>query len=126
MLRLDNAGVTLTDLCNAAYTDIFTTTASSGGDVDLLPFDNDVMGERMLIALHNFRANIQQFNTFLKTHPISIYNNDDVDRVLNIMYDEHQKGANTDDILNSLSDNDKKIAEQIISFNEACDTNGLR
>lgn len=126
MLRLDNAGVTLTDLCNAAYTDIFTTAAANGGDVNLLPFDNDVMGERMLIALHNFRANIQQFNKFLDTHPINIYNNDDVDRVLNEMYIKHQEGADTEEILNSLPDNDKKIAEQIINFNEACDAHGLR
>ena len=128
MLRLDNAGVTLTDLCNSYYHDVFTTKATTGGEVDTLPFDNDIMGERMLIALHNFRANITRFNNYLESHPINNFESEDIDRVLNEMYKYHQDNQNLTDteILNNFTGKDQQIAQQILNFNDQCDKQQLR
>jgi len=62
MIILDNAGCTLSDLCNNEYDEIFRTKSSSGGSkYNKLPFENDYMGQRQLVALHNFRANLLLF-----------------------------------------------------------------
>jgi len=86
MIILDNAGCTLSDLCNNDYDEIFRTKASMGGaKYNKLPFENDYMGQRQLIALHNFRANLLLFSDYLnkwKKH----YNLSDTDIDTTLQY----------------------------------------
>lgn len=137
MIILDNAGCTLSDLCNNDYDEIFRTKASMGGaKYNKLPFENDYMGQRQLIALHNFRANLLLFSDYLnkwKKH----YNlsDTDIDTTLQYLHKQYQEYSETTEnpTENGFRNYVKKqqpdnisLCEQIWEINDNCDQNRIK
>lgn len=58
LIPLSSQGVSFESLCSSKYKEMY----SMGDDVNTNPFENDVMGVRMYIAMWNFRARIKKFN----------------------------------------------------------------
>lgn len=147
-VRLDNIGVSLSQLCNSDMSDLFDTKASEEDLTDTFPFENREMGIRMLISLWNWRANLNNFsnrwNEFRNANDVLSKTTDiDIDGILLKMHETYKaldeqlhadgtlKHSNqhptneqyVEALSKQLSEQNWKIAEQILKFNENC--NGL-
>lgn len=137
MIILDNAGCTLSDLCNNEYDEIFRTKSSSGGSkYNKLPFENDYMGQRQLVALHNFRANLLLFQDYIRTwqNKYNISDND-IDIALQYLHEQYQIYANNTEnptetgFRNYVRDQQPEnisIYEQIWEINDSCDPDNIK
>ena len=65
-IKLDNTGVSLSQLSTNSLSKIFRTENIQDHTYNKLPFENITTGIRQWIALHNFRANLLKFNTAYK------------------------------------------------------------
>lgn len=70
MIKLNNIGVTWSDLVNFDYRNLYKTYMAGNGDteenVQRLPFASDIFAIRQIIALHNWRADISAFKRSLR------------------------------------------------------------
>lgn len=96
MVRLDNAGVTMSDLCNAHFSEFFST-ESSNGNQNKLPVETKRLAIRQLVALHNFRANIiafqkafENYNGLNKDQEEYFLKFDNLDDLLQELHNQYQ------------------------------------
>lgn len=131
MIKLKNAGVSLSDLHSAEWKDIIST-PTKGGTTNRFPFELEPMAFRMLTSLWNGRANLGQFlnkvedsvqKDYGTLHKAGIQSLEDLDTVLSIIgniYDpEKLKTMSYDDLAKStLSDENYQKYLAIEQFNK--------
>lgn len=133
MIHLDNAGCTLSDLCNNEYDTIFRTKSNTGKtNHNKLPFENDYMAMRMIVSLHNFRANLVRFKEVLDGQQFDYNILDNVLKQLHELYQQYAQ--NNSDISETNFRNwvrqqnfdNQEFFDKVWSFNDSCDLMRLR
>lgn len=114
MIVLNNTGVSFQSLTDPRLADIYSTQAQNtkhtdNGDeayINMLPFERDYMGSRMLVSMWNFRANLQRFlqeyNRFLTDNNLSEEQMNkiiDADRELYIQYENKYTNEQLEEFL---------------------------
>ena len=90
MLRLDNMGYSLAQMCDShAFGYVAQTKAKGGKGFNKLPSDNRYMGVRMLIGLWNFRADLLNFIQVYNSHKTELFGNADNDTIEAILREMH-------------------------------------
>lgn len=90
MLRLDNMGYSLAQMCDShAFGYVAQTKAKGGKGFNKLPSDNRYMGVRMLIGLWNFRADLLNFIQVYNSHKTELFGNADNDTIETILRQMH-------------------------------------